>query len=242
MGVFCFLMEPSPHCPGTLEGTRRLLASFWDHGDSGTQYGGQAPFFMWLETSALVVACLWALADAGLAMLLAWGAGVLFVGAALTLDPPFFPRVVAAFIPLSVAIGIVAARLAARHIVATGAVACALSLAVGWHLGAFINYCQRPEHWLLTMGHEILALPLGTPIALASTQPLVLTCDHPFLLAFVQQRPCTTIAHLPPPPLPSGTILYVQSHPKESPDVGAIKCDHIVSENESDRVVRCRIQ
>jgi len=239
IGVFCFLMEPSPHCPSTWEGTRRLLGTFWDHGDGGTQYG-DGPLFMWLETGALIAACLWSFTDAGLAMMLVWGAGVLFIGAAITVDPPFYPRVIGGLIPLSVAIGIVAARLAERRIAATVVVACALTLAIGWHVGTFINYCHRPQHWLLTMGHEILALPPGAPIALFSTEPRALTCDHPFLLAFVQQRPCTTVKQLPLPPLPSGTILYVHSPAKDSPDVGTMQLERI-AENEFDRLARGRI-
>jgi hypothetical protein len=242
IGVFCFLSEPSPHCPGAWEGTGRVLMAFWNRGDGGTQYGGQTPLFMPLEAGTLVIACVLSFFDAGLATLMAWGIGVLFIGAAMTVDPPFFPRIVAAMVPLSVAIGIVAARFANRHALATLAVACGLTLAVGQHLVAAVRYCHQPEHWLLTMGHDILALPPRAPIAVASPQAGVLTCDHPFLLAFVQQHPCKAFTEFPPPPLASGTILYVHSSAREkAPDVGPLQNGKTMSTNEYDRLVRYRI-
>jgi hypothetical protein len=242
IGVFCFLEEPSPHCPGTWEGTKRVVMAFWNRGDGGTQYGGQAPLFMPLEAGTLVIACVLSFVDAGLATLIAWGAGVLFVGAALTIDPPFFPRIVAALVPLSAAIGIVAGRFANRHALATLAVACGLSVAVGQHLVASVRYCERPEHWLLALAHDILALPPRAPIALASPERDTLTCGHPFLLAFVQRHPCREFTRFPPPPLPSGTILYVQSPAQETaPDVGPLRDAQTISMNGHDRLVRYRV-
>ena len=242
IGVFCFLTEPSPHCPGTWEATGRVVAAFWKRGDGGTQYGGGSPLFMPVEAGALVIAGVLSFVDAGLATLMGWGIGVLFIGAALTVDPPFFPRIVAALVPLSAAIGIVAARVANRHLLATLAVACGLTLAVGQQLLASVRYCHQPEHFLLTMGHDILALPAQAPIAVASPHPSTLTCDHPFLLAFIQKHPCWAFTQFPPPPLPSGTILYVHSSAGEKePDVGPLQGGQTISTNQYDRLVRYRV-
>ncbi|HVO28354.1 MAG TPA: hypothetical protein VMW56_32525 [Candidatus Margulisiibacteriota bacterium] len=242
IGVFCFLEEPNPHCPGTWEATGRVVRTFWNRGDAGTQYGGQVPLVMPVEAGALVIACLLSFVDAGLATLMAWAIGVLFIGAALTVDPPFFPRIVAALVPVSAAIGIVAARVAQRHVLATLAVACGLTLAVAQHLEASVRYCHQPEHWLLTMAHDILALPPRAPIAVASPERDILTCDHPFLLAFVQQHPCKAFTEFPLPPLQSGTTLYVHSPVKVTPpDVGPLQGGQTLAVNEYDRLVRYHI-
>jgi hypothetical protein len=86
-------------------GLPRVFGSFWLHGDSSTQYGGRVSFHPPVAAflGIAVVAALLRLWDLRGFWVVAWGSLILFVGGVLTIDPPFWPRLVLALIPASIA-------------------------------------------------------------------------------------------------------------------------------------------
>jgi hypothetical protein len=92
-------------------GLPRVLGTFWFYVDSSTQYGGAHPVLFPPAAVLLgmgVVASLLRPRDIRGICLLLWALIILVVGGALTRDPPFWPRLAAAFAP---AIALVAVAL-----------------------------------------------------------------------------------------------------------------------------------
>jgi hypothetical protein len=85
-------------------GLPRVFGSFWFWGDSSTQYGGRVSFFPPVAAflGMAVVAALLRFWDLRRIWMVAWGSLILFVGGVLTIDPPFWPRLVLALIPASI--------------------------------------------------------------------------------------------------------------------------------------------
>lgn len=90
-------------------GLPRVFGSFWFYGCSSTQYGGRVHFFPPIAAflGMAVVAAVLRLRDLRGFWVVAWGSLILFVGGVLTMDPPFWPRLVLALIPASIAASMV---------------------------------------------------------------------------------------------------------------------------------------
>jgi 4-amino-4-deoxy-L-arabinose transferase-like glycosyltransferase len=84
-----------------LNGFPHVFASFWLYPDTSTQYGGSVAFHPLVAAllGVAVAAAFFRFWDVrGIALVL-WTSLVLFVGGVLTLDPPFWPRLVTALVP-----------------------------------------------------------------------------------------------------------------------------------------------
>src|SRR5262249_2445902 len=97
------------------QGVPRAFGSFWDIPDSSTQYGGQVAFFPPVAV-LLAVGAVAAIArpfPVSEIWVLLWWTMIVFVGGALTRDPPFWPRLVMSLIPAMIIVGEVIASLIA---------------------------------------------------------------------------------------------------------------------------------
>jgi hypothetical protein len=205
---FGFMQPPSAHWPGVREGSIRTIEALWRRWDGSSQYGG-GPIFGGVEAAALALAAVLAIIDWTLALVVGWAVLLLFIGSALTQDTPFFPRIVAAPVPLCIALGILASRITARWMQAA-----VLALAFWLSVQQVITYrawaMHPPTHWLYRVGRNILALPRGQPIVLVDPVPDELVCRHPALAAFIQDRPCSDLAAMPASPTPGSCYFLAE--------------------------------
>lgn len=85
-------------------GLPRVFGSFWLYGDSSTQYGGSVAFHPAVAAllGMAVVAAFVRITDVRGLALVFWTSLILFIGGVLTVDPPFWPRLVTALVPATI--------------------------------------------------------------------------------------------------------------------------------------------
>ena len=93
----------------------RAVLLFWTYTDSSTQFGARRPFLDRFSGVALALGvgyAVFTLRRLGSALSLGWLALILFLGCFLTINPPFFPRLVVLAAPAALLGGIALDRLA----------------------------------------------------------------------------------------------------------------------------------
>jgi len=184
------------------QGVPRVIGAFWYYGDTSTQYGGGWPIFFPACAALLgmaVVAAVLRPRDIRGPWVVLWTFVVLFVGGALTIDPPFWPRFVTAFVPATIAAAAVVGWLCRGAEVAAGRVGrgiaivatCALVGFTAWQqLGAYRDYCVgvRPgqttpsltTEWVQSiMGRDIQRWGSTAKMYLVALNPNWHSCQHP---------------------------------------------------------------
>jgi hypothetical protein len=183
-------------------GLPRAIGAFWFYGDTSTQYGGEwsilTPACAALLGMAVVAALLRPQDIRGLWVVL-WAFVVLVAGGALTADPPFWPRLLAAIVPGIIAVAAVAgwlcrgAEVAAGR-VGRGAATAAVCLWVGltsWQqLATYRDYCEgirpggkkpsRSTEWVQSiMGRDVQRWGSSAMIYVVARNPINDSCAHP---------------------------------------------------------------
>ncbi len=204
--VFPFLQEghvvPRLLLRTLAHGLPRAIGAFWFYGDTSTQFGGEwsilTPACAALLGMAVVAALLRPQDIRGLWVVL-WAFVVLVAGGALTADPPFWPRLLAAIVPGTIAVAAVAgwlcrgAEVAAGR-VGRGAATAAACLWVGmtsWQqLATYRDYCEgirpgqtkpsRSTEWVQSiMGRDVQRWGSGAMIYVVARNPINDSCAHP---------------------------------------------------------------
>lgn len=179
----------------------RVFESFWFFHDASTQYGGSVIFFAPVAAllAAFIVAAVLRFWDARGLFLVLWGALVLFVGGVLTRDPPFWPRLVIALVPATIAAGVAAAQLCRGAVAAAGrigaAVAALAALALLFFNGVYQfetyrEYAEgrprgaarpvRATQWVQSlMGRDAQRWGPDTMIYVVAPNPINHSCTHP---------------------------------------------------------------
>ena len=197
MDMFCMVYTaangPSEHCPPLMTRIERILRVFTPSAhDGSSQFGVHgASLISAMEVIALLVGLI-AYGGSAEMLLLAWAGSILFVGGALTLNCPFYPRILPAVVPLCIAVGLLCGKaIHERRIVGGAVVLAVIASAAASHLSVLPRWtASSTAAWILRVGEDILALPPQQAIAFDSPDR-DLACDHPFLLNFIQARPCT---------------------------------------------------
>jgi hypothetical protein len=185
----------------------RVFGSLWYYHDASTQYGGLVYFFppvAALLGAAIAAAFLRPWDIRGLFLVL-WGALVLFVGGVLTRDPPFWPRLVMALVPATIAAGVAAAQLCRAAAVAAGRIGAVVALGAALALFFFNGreqlelyraYVEGRDHrsgrpgrstqWVQSlMGRDAQRWNDGAMIYVVAPNPIVHSCTHPTMEYYV---------------------------------------------------------
>lgn len=187
-------------------GLPRVFGSFWFYGDSSTQYGGRVSFYPPVAAflGMTVVAALLRLWDLRAFWVIAWGSLILFVGGVLTIDPPFWPRLVLALIPASIAASIAvgalyrgAVAIAGRFGAVIGAVAMLALLILNGadQLESYRYWVQgmargatrpgRSTQWVQgIMGRDIQAWGQDAMIYIVAPNHIEHSCSHPTMVFY----------------------------------------------------------
>lgn len=204
--VFPFLRNGHVDPPLLLQtlarGLPRAIGAFWFFGDTSTQYGGEWPILAPACAALLgmgVVGALLRPQDIRGLWVVLWTFVVLLVGGALTTDPPFWPRLIAAIVPGVIAVAAVAgwlcrgAEVAAGR-VGRGAATAALCLWVGLtssqQLARYRAYCEgirpgqtrpsRSTEWVQSiMGRDVRRWGSSAMIYIVTANPINDSCAHP---------------------------------------------------------------
>jgi Dolichyl-phosphate-mannose-protein mannosyltransferase len=185
----------------------RVFGSFWFFHDASTQYGGSVIFFPPVAAllGAFIVAALLRFWDVRGVFLVLWGALVLFVGGVLTRDPPFWPRLVIALVPATIAAGIAAAHLCRGAVAAAGRIGAAVALAGAlalllfdgrFQLETYREYVEgraegatrpgRSTQWVQSlMGRDAQSWGPDAMIYIVAPNPIVHSCTHPTMEYYV---------------------------------------------------------
>ena len=185
----------------------RVFGSFWFFNDASTQYGGSVIFFPPVAAllGAFIVAAALRFWDVRGVVMVLWGALVLFVGGVLTRDPPFWPRLVMALIPATIAAGVAATQLCRGAVAAAGrigavvALSAALALLVADGRDQFETYrefvtgrvagAERPgraTQWVQSlMGRDAQKWGPDSMIYIVAPNPIVHSCTHPTMEYYV---------------------------------------------------------
>ena len=196
MDMFCTVYTathgPSDHCPPLMTRIERTLGVFTPSAhDGSTQFGVPGvPLLSAMEVIAVLVGLV-AFGGSAEMLLLAWAGSILFVGGALTLNCPFYPRILPAVVPLCIMLGLLCGKaIHERRIVGGAVVLAVIAGAAASHLSVLPRWTAgSTAAWILRVGEDILALPPQRAIAFDAPHR-ELSCDHPFLLNFIQDRPC----------------------------------------------------
>jgi Dolichyl-phosphate-mannose-protein mannosyltransferase len=148
-------------------GLPRVFGSFWFFGDTSTQYGGAIVFYPPVAAllGMFVVAAVLRPHDLRGVLTVLWAAVVLFIGGVLTVDPPFWPRLVIALVPACIAAGAAFCTLARGTRAALGRAGVVLAIAGGVALAALSARDQLSSYW-----HWATAIPPGHTQPVRSTQ------------------------------------------------------------------------
>jgi hypothetical protein len=185
----------------------RVFGSFWLFHDASTQYGGTIIFFPPVAAllGAFIVAAALRFWDIRNVILVLWGALVLFVGGVLTRDPPFWPRLVIALVPATIAAGVAAAQLCRGAVAAAGkvgavvALGASLALLVADGRDQFETYREfvtgrvagterpgRATQWVQSlMGRDAQRWGPDSMIYIVAPNPIVHSCTHPTMEYYV---------------------------------------------------------
>jgi hypothetical protein len=203
-----------------VEQLKRSLLTFNFYADSSTQFGYRYPMFV----SALAVCvmlgvgyCLrhWRHPGAGLVAI--WTLVTLLIGSALTVDAPFWPRLVGVLPAAALAAGLAidrvwallegearAARRAVSRLAAVAATGLLVSSGVdGWqrYLGS-VEYFVRPQaqlgRYLSSLPREVVACNLGGPLELKVRETAFLAWPRPLVELMPGGR--AALAECPGPP------------------------------------------
>jgi hypothetical protein len=185
-----------------LRGVPRVAAAFWYLGDSSTQYGGGWPIFLPVLAAPFgmaVVAAVLRPHDLRGSLIVLWTVTVLFIGGVLTIDPPFWPRFVTAFVPASVAVASVFAWVCRGAEVAAGrtgralaltATAVVVAVAAWQQVDATVAFNRgiRPGQDVPTLGVEWIQSIMGRDVQrwgpdamvyIVAENPNWHSCEHP---------------------------------------------------------------
>jgi hypothetical protein len=185
-----------------VSGLPRAVGAFWFYGDTSTQYGAEWPILVPACAALLgmaVVAALLRPQDIRGLWVALWAFVVLVAGGALTIDPPFWPRLLAAIVPGVIAVAVVAGWLRRGAEVAAGrmgrgaatAAACLWLGLTSWqHLATYRDYCEgirpgqtkpsRSTEWVQSiMGRDVQRWGSGAMIYIVSANPINDSCAHP---------------------------------------------------------------
>jgi hypothetical protein len=187
-------------------GLPRVFGSFWFYGDSSTQYGGRVSFYPPIAAflGMTVVAALLRLWDLRAFWVIAWGSLILFVGGVLTIDPPFWPRLVLALVPASIAASIAIGSLYRGAVVAGGrvgagigavAILALLALNGADQLDSYRYWVQgmargatvpgRGTQWVQgIMGRDIQTWGQDAMIYIVAPNPMEHSCTHPTMVYY----------------------------------------------------------
>jgi hypothetical protein len=188
-------------------GVPRVLGTFWFFPDTSTQYGGFAPaFFPPMATlfGMAVIAVLLRPTDVRGPWLLLWSLLVLMVGGALTIDPPFWPRFFAAFIPATLLAAVAAdtlyraARFAAGRlgaVIGTAGLIALLAVTSWQNAAVYMGYCAgRPpgqngpifrNEWVQSiMGRDVQQWGKNALIYIVAPNPIEQSCAHPTMMFY----------------------------------------------------------
>ncbi len=183
-------------------GLPRAIGAFWFFGDTSTQFGGEWPILVPACAALLgtaVVAALLRPQDVRGLWVVLWALAVLVAGGALTADPPFWPRLLSAFVPGIIAVAAVAGWLCRGAEVAAGRVGrgtatAAVCLWVGmtsWQqLATYRDYCEgirpgekrssRSTEWVQSiMGRDVQRWGNSAMIYIVARNPINDSCAHP---------------------------------------------------------------
>ncbi|MFQ5666505.1 MAG: ArnT family glycosyltransferase, partial [Candidatus Binatia bacterium] len=183
-------------------GLPRVLGAFWFYGDTSTQYGSAWPVFFPPAAALLGMAAVAAVLRPwdirGLWVVL-WGFVILFAGGVLTIDPPFWPRFVTAFVPAAIAAAVTIGWLTRGATVAAGRVGrviavvstCALLGLTSWQqLDAYRKYCagippneskaRYATQWVQgIMGRDVQRWGRDAMMYIVAANPNWYSCRHP---------------------------------------------------------------
>jgi len=183
-------------------GVPQVVAAFFYIGDSSTQYGGGWPIFLPLLAAPFGMAVIAAVLrphDLRGSLIVLWTVVVLFIGGVLTIDPPFWPRFVTAFVPASLAVASVFAWVCRGAEVAAGrvgrtlavtATAVVLTGAVWQQVDATLDFNRgiRPGQDVPTLGTEWTQSLMGRDVQrwgqdakvyIVAENPNSHSCEHP---------------------------------------------------------------
>jgi hypothetical protein len=228
----------------------RVFGSFWFFHDASTQYGGLVIFFPPVAAllGAFIVAAAVRFWDVRGVSLVLWGALVLFVGGVLTRDPPFWPRLVMALVPASIAAGVAAAQICRGAVAAAGgigagvALIAAVALLVSDGRFQFETYREfvegrvfgasrpgRATQWVQSlMGRDAQKWPAdSTMIYIVAPNPIVHSCTHPTMEYYVyglDSQDARDIKEYLPFDRSRTTVVYFQ--PEMVDSIAAVKRHH----------------
>ena len=213
-------------------GAPLVLGSLWVRGDSSNQYKGESALFPPIAALLAIAATAALLRPRSVRDLwvIAWAAAVLFFGGVLTRDPPFWPRLVVARIPLVLAAAAAASSLARAAAVSAGRLGSALALVVvgalvcldaadqlsyyrGYVLGIPRGASQprqpteRPQS---IMGRDVQSWGRGALVYIVARTPVEHSCGHPvmqFYAAEVDARDVRDVGQYLPFHEPSRTVV-----------------------------------
>ena len=187
-------------------GVPRVLGSFWKIRDSSTQYGGPVAFFP--PIAALLGIGVVAAIARPLALrevwVVLWGATVLFVGGVLTVDPPFWPRLVMALVPAMIVVAAATAAIVRGTGIAAGSSAGRVAAAVvgallSWNalseLAAYSRYdrgieagatlpTRRSARPQTIMGRDLQRFGGRAQVYIVARRPIDHSCNHPAMQYF----------------------------------------------------------
>jgi hypothetical protein len=200
-----------------------LVGALWlPHRDRSPHYGGGALFDR-VSLAGLGAAVLLLLSgDRQQRLLLPWGVVILLIGGTLVYNSPFFSRIVGALVPLTVAVGLVAARLPEGRITA-GVVIVLLAFVAYADVGRSVyewstwRALRASQNYQSTIGRQVLRLPKGTPVAFDDVRPDQLSCALDSLKVFLQERRCSMVPTLEGGPVPEAAVFFAYPDPWPKP-------------------------
>jgi hypothetical protein len=188
-------------------GLPRSIGSFWIYGDSSTQYGGMHPVFFPPAAALLgmgIAAALLRPRDVRGIWVLVWALVIVVAGGALTRDPPFWPRFVAALVPATIIVAVVLGELCRglRAVFGRFGPAVALVVAIGFigtsawqNIGMYIRYCKgmpANENRVTTvtqwtqgiMGRDLQHWGTSALVYIVARSSMEQSCSHPTMQFF----------------------------------------------------------
>ncbi len=182
-------------------GVPRIIGGFWIYSDNASQYGHSGPALPPLLAALLgmsVVAALLRPGDERGVLLVVWAAMVLFLGGVLTIDPPFWPRMVASLLPAAALIGasLGALRFGLASLSPRVGVAVATVAAVGLlgatargQLDLYRAFCGHDNESVQSvMGRDIQRSSPEDQVFIVSAKPIDHSCAHPTMQYYAYER------------------------------------------------------
>ena len=167
-----------------------VLGTFWFSVDTSTQYGGVHPVFFPPAAVLLgmaVVAVLLRPRDIRGLFIMLWALIILFAGGVLTRDPPFWPRIIAAFLPAIVLVAVVLDDLARALRAAFSRLGAGLALAAvttfvgvsAWQNISLYAECCKGEWVQSLMGRDVQHWGANALVYIVARNNGDHSCGHP---------------------------------------------------------------